>query len=316
MALATVGVGAEPGARVSKGPGARPRSSGARQFAKALPFIGPSMVGVALFLVVPVIFVFVLSFMSWSGAGSFTWAGIQNWTSIFQFDNAAHSLGVTAYYVLLNIPLQTVLALGLAVMLNRKRRGMAFFRVLYVAPYLSTPVAMALIWFWVFQPQSGAADRFLGIFGIAGPAWLESSLWAMPVVAAVNIWQYLGFNMLFFYAGLQGLPPSLYEAAQLDGASKWSQFWRISLPLLNPTMLFVLITDVIGSFQVFDTLYVLTSGGPGTSTQVMSIQIYNVGFQGTRYGEAAALSVLLFGVILVFSVGQFLFFKNRTTYEY
>lgn len=316
MALATVGVGAEPGAKVSKGPGAGPGTSGARQFAKALPFIGPSMVGVALFLVVPVIFVFVLSFMNWSGAGPFTWAGLQNWTSIFQFDNAAHSLGVTAYYVLLNIPLQTVLALGLAVMLNRKRRGMAFFRVLYVAPYLSTPVAMALIWFWVFQPQSGAADRFLGIFGITGPAWLESSLWAMPVVAAVNIWQYLGFNMLFFYAGLQGIPPSLYEAAQLDGASKWGQFWRISLPLLNPTMLFVLITDVIGSFQVFDTLYVLTSGGPGTSTQVMSIQIYNVGFQGTRYGEAAALSVLLFGVILVFSAGQFLFFKNRTTYEY
>jgi multiple sugar transport system permease protein/sn-glycerol 3-phosphate transport system permease protein len=316
MALATVGVGAEPGAKVSKGPGAGPGTSGARQFAKALPFIGPSMVGVALFLVVPVVFVFVLSFMNWSGAGPFTWAGLQNWTSIFQFDNAAHSLGVTAYYVLLNIPLQTVLALGLAVMLNRKRRGMAFFRVLYVAPYLSTPVAMALIWFWVFQPQSGAADRFLGIFGITGPAWLESSLWAMPVVAAVNIWQYLGFNMLFFYAGLQGIPPSLYEAAQLDGASKWGQFWRISLPLLNPTMLFVLITDVIGSFQVFDTLYVLTSGGPGTSTQVMSIQIYNVGFQGTRYGEAAALSVLLFGVILVFSAGQFLFFKNRTTYEY
>ena len=316
MALATVGVGAEAGAKVSKGPGAGPGTSGARQFAKALPFIGPSMVGVALFLVVPVVFVFVLSFMNWSGTGPFTWAGVQNWTSIFQFDNAAHSLGVTAYYVLLNIPLQTVLALGLAVMLNRKRRGMAFFRVLYVAPYLSTPVAMALIWFWVFQPQSGAADRFLGIFGITGPAWLESSLWAMPVVAAVNIWQYLGFNMLFFYAGLQGIPPSLYEAAQLDGASKWGQFWRISLPLLNPTMLFVLITDVIGSFQVFDTLYVLTSGGPGTSTQVMSIQIYNIGFQGTRYGEAAALSVLLFGVILVFSAGQFLFFKNRTTYEY
>jgi len=316
MALATVGLGAETKAKIPKVAGAGPRSNGVRQFAKALPFIGPSMVGVALFLVVPVIFVFVLSFMNWSGAGPFTWAGIQNWTSIFEFDNAAHSLGVTAYYVLLNIPLQTVLALGLAVMLNRKRRGMAFFRVLYVAPYLSTPVAMALIWFWVFQPQSGAADRFLGIFGITGPAWLESSLWAMPVVAAVNIWQYLGFNMLFFYAGLQGIPPSLYEAAQLDGASKWSQFWRISLPLLNPTMLFVLITDVIGSFQVFDTLYVLTSGGPGTSTQVMSIQIYNVGFQGTRYGEAAALSVLLFGVILIFSVGQFLFFKNRTTYEY
>jgi multiple sugar transport system permease protein len=292
------------------------RRSGLSEFLHALPFVGPSMVGVFLFLLVPVVFVIVLSFLTWSGTGPFTWAGVQNWISIFKFDNAAHSLLVTAYYVLLNIPLQTALALGLAVMLNRKRRGMAFFRVLYVAPYLSTPVAMALIWFWVFQPQTGAADRFLGLFGIHGPAWLESSLWAMPVVAAVNIWQYLGFNMLFFYAGLQGIPQALYEAAQLDGASKWTQFFRISLPLLNPTMLFVLITDVIGSFQVFDTLYVLTAGGPGTSTQVMSIQIYNVGFQGTRYGEAAALSVLLFGVILLFSIGQFLFFKNRTTYEY
>jgi multiple sugar transport system permease protein/sn-glycerol 3-phosphate transport system permease protein len=315
MTLATAEVAPASGRLFSTGRSKQKRP-GLAEFLHALPFVGPSMVGVLLFLLVPVVFVIVLSFMTWSGAGPFTWAGVQNWISIFKFDNAAHSLEVTAYYVLLNIPLQTVLALGLAVMLNRKRRGMGFFRVLYVAPYLSTPVAMALIWFWVFQPQSGAADRFLGLFGIHGPAWLESSLWAMPVVAAVNIWQYLGFNMLFFYAGLQGIPASLYEAAQLDGASKWKQFWRISLPLLNPTMLFVLITDVIGSFQVFDTLYVLTAGGPGTSTQVMSIQIYNVGFQGTRYGEAAALSVLLFGVILLFSLGQFLFFRNRTTYEY
>jgi multiple sugar transport system permease protein/sn-glycerol 3-phosphate transport system permease protein len=277
------------------------------------------MVGVIMFLALPVAFVMVLSFLNWSGAGPFSWAGIQNWSSIFKYDGAGHSLGVTGYYVLLNIPAQTVLALGLAVMLNRKRRGMAFFRVLYVAPYLSTPVAMGVIWLWVFQPQTGAADHFLHtLFGVTGPNWLNSSSWAMPVVAAVNIWQYLGFNMLFFYAGLQGIPQSIYEAAEIDGAGKWRQFWRISLPLLNPTMLFVLVTDVIGSFQVFDTLYVLTggTGGPGDSTKVMALNIYNVGFVGTRYGEAAALSVLLFGVILVFSIGQFLFFRNRTTYDY
>jgi len=273
---------------------------------------------VAAFLVLPVIFVIALSFLYWTGAGPFRWAGLQNWVSIFKYDGAAHSLGVTAYYVLLNIPAQTLLALGLAVMLNRKRRGMAFFRVLYVAPYLSTPVAMGVIWFWVFQPQSGVIDHVLGLVGITGPNWLNSSSWAMPVIAAVNIWQYLGFNMLFFFAGLQGIPASLYEAAEMDGASKWRQFWRISLPLLNPTMLFVLVTDVIGSFQVFDTLYVLTgaTGGPGDSTKVMSLNIYNVGFVGTRFGEAAALSVMLFGVILIFSVGQFLFFRNRTTYDY
>jgi len=296
----------------------RGNQGGWRAFARAFPFVAPSFIGVIAFLVLPVIFVMVLSFLNWSGAGPFSWAGVQNWISIFKFDGASHSLGVTAYYVLLNIPLQTVLALGLAVMLNRKRRGMAFFRVLYVLPYLSTPVAMGVIWFWVFQPQSGAIDQFIHLFGITGPNWLNSSLWAMPVVAGVNIWQYLGFNMLFFFAGLQGIPRSLYEAAEIDGASKWRQFWRISLPLLNSTMLFVLVTDVIGSFQVFDTLYVLTAGtgGPGDSTKVMSLQIYNVGFVGTRYGEAAALSVLLFGVILLFSVGQFLFFRNRTTYEY
>ena len=321
MALAATQKGPTAVVAPSVGAGQRakvPRNKGTREFLRALPFLTPSLVGVLLFLVIPVVFVLVLSFMTWSGAGPFKWAGLQNWTNIFLFDNAAHSLGVTAYYVLLNIPLQTVLALGLAVMLNRKRRGMGFFRVLYLAPYLSTPVAMGLIWSWVFDPRQGAADRFLALFGIHGPAWLSSSLWAMPVVAGVNIWQFLGFNMLFFYAGLQAIPSSLYEAAQLDGASKWRQFWRISLPLLNSTMLFVLITDLIGSFQVFDTLYVLTggTGGPGDSTQVLSLQIYNVGFQGTRYGEAAALSVLLFGVILLFSVGQFLFFKNRTTYEF
>ena len=296
-----------------------PRAKGgARAFARAFPFVLPSFVGVTVFLVLPVVFVLVLSFLNWSGSGPFSWAGLQNWVNIFKYDGAAHSLGVTAYYVLLNIPLQTVLALGLAVMLNRKRRGMGFYRVLFLAPYLSTPVAMGVIWFWVFQPQNGAIDHFLGLLGINRPNWLNSSLWAMPVVAAVNIWQYLGFNMLFFFAGLQSIPRSLYEAAEIDGASKWRQFWRISLPLLNPTMLFVLVTDVIGSFQVFDTLYVLTggTGGPGDSTKVISLNIYDIGFVGTRYGEAAALSVLLFGVVLLFSVGQFMFFKNRTTYEY
>jgi multiple sugar transport system permease protein len=294
------------------------RSNGWRAFARGFPFIAPSFLGVMIFLVVPVVFVFVLSFLNWNLASSPAWAGIQNWINIFKFDGAAHSLKVTAYYVLLNIPLQTILAIALAVMLNRKRPGMGFFRVLFVAPYMSTPVAMGVIWLWVFDPQLGAINHFLALFGIHGPDWLGSSLLAMPVVAAVNIWQYLGFNMLFFYAGLQSIPKSLYEAAEIDGASKWKQFWKISLPLLNPTTLFVLVTDVIGSFQVFDTLYVLEgpSGAPGNSTEVMSLSIYNVGFVGTRFGEAAALSILLFAVILLFSIGQFMFFRNRTTYEF
>jgi ABC-type sugar transport system permease subunit len=290
--------------------------SGLRAFLGALPFITPSFVGVTLFLVIPVIALFVISLLNYNLLSPATAAGFENYINIFRYDDAAHSLGVTVYYVLLNIPLQTVVALALAVMLNSKRAGMGIYRILFVAPYLSTPVATAVIWYWVFDPKLGAVNALLAHVGITGPQWLSSSRLAMPVVALVNIWQYVGYNMLFFLAGLQAIPKQLYEAAQLDGAGPFKQFFRISLPLLNSTMLFVLVTGVIGSFQVFDTLYVLTQGGPGNSTEVLNLKIYQVAFMDFRLGEAAAMSVLLFGVILIFSIGQFLFFKNRTTYEY
>ena len=290
--------------------------SGLRAFLSALPFLTPSFIGVMVFLVIPVIVLFVISFLNWDLLTPATVAGFVNYINIFKFDNAAHSLGVTFYYVLLNIPLQTVIALGLAVLLNSKRKGMGIYRVLFVAPYLSTPVATAVIWFWVFDPKLGAVNALLAHVGITGPQWLSSTAWAMPVVAFVNIWQYVGYNMLFFLAGLQAIPRQLYEAAELDGAGPVRQFFRISLPLLNSTTLFVLVTGVIGSFQVFDTLYVLTQGGPGNSTEVLNLRVYQVAFSDFRLGEAAAMSVLLFGVILLFSVGQFLFFKNRITYEY
>jgi ABC-type sugar transport system permease subunit len=287
-----------------------------RAFLTALPFITPSFFGVVAFLVVPVIVLFVLSFENWNLLTPATFNGFNNYINIFRFDGAAHSLTVTLYYVLLNIPLQTVLALGLAIMLNRKLPAMGLYRVLFVAPYLSTPVAMAVIWYWVFDPKLGAVNALLAQVGITGPQWLSSTALAMPVVALVNIWQYVGYNMLFFLAALQAIPKTLYEAAEIDGAGPFKQFFRISLPLINSTMLFVLVTGVIGSFQVFDTLYVLTQGGPGNSTEVLNLKIYQVAFMDFRLGEAAAMSVLLFAVILAFTIGQFMFFKNRTTYEY
>jgi len=290
--------------------------SGFRSFLVALPFITPSLLGVVAFLLVPVVLVVFISFLNWNGLAPATWAGVQNYLRIFTVDDAAHSLGVTAYYVLLNIPLQTVIALGMAVMLHRRKKFTGFYRAIFVAPYLSTPVAMAVIWYWVLDPRLGLINTVLRHVGIAGPQYLSSSLWVMPVVAFVNIWQYVGYNMLFFLAGLDAIPIELYEASDIDGASKLRQFFRISLPLLNPTMLFVLTTGVIGSFQIFDTLFVLTQGGPGDSTQVLNYQIYELGFVDFRLGEAAAMSVLLFAVILVFSIGQFWFFRHRTTYEY
>jgi len=286
-----------------------------RRVRTAFGFLAPSLLGVVLFLVIPVIFVIVLSFTQWNLLTPLRWVGFRNYTGIFEHDGFGHSLLVTLYYVALNIPVQTVLALGMAMLLNSKRAGSGIVRTICVLPYLATPVAMAVVWNWFFSPGTGIINQLLAHVGITGPAWLSDAATAMPVIAFANIWQYVGYNMLFFLAGLQAVPLALYEAASLDGASKWEQFRRVTLPLLRPTMLFVLVTSVIGSFQVFDMVYVLTDGGPGVSTNVANLNIYNTAFGGFRIGEASAMSVILFLVILVVTVAQFRYFSKRTTYE-
>ena len=275
----------------------------------------PSLIGVVLFLVIPVIMVILLSLVRWNLLTPIQWVGFSNYVNIFKFDGFGHSLVVTAYYVILNIPIQTALALGLALVLNSKRAGSSVVRIIAVLPFLATPVAMAVVWNWFFSPTTGIINQFLAHFGITGPAWLSDPVTAMPVVAFANIWQYAGYNMLFFLAGLAAIPASLYEAAALDGATKIQQFRRVTLPLLRPTMLFVLVTGVIGSFQVFDTVYVMTAGGPGNATEVANLNIYNTAFSGFRIGEASAMSVVLFLVILAITVAQFRYFSKRTTYE-
>lgn len=293
----------------------RTRVGGSGERRTALLYLAPSLVGVVCFLAIPVVLVFGLSFVKWNLLTPPSFAGLSNYVNVFRQDGAGHSLLITAYYVLLNIPLQTALALGLAVLLNRKLPGTGFVRVLCVLPYLATPVAMAVVWNWIFDPTTGVVNTVLSTVGITGPAWLASSVWAMPVVAFANIWQYAGYNMLFFLAGLQAIPATLYESTAVDGASKVQQFVRITLPLLRPTMLFVLVTGLIGSFQVFDTVYVMTNGGPGNSTEVMNSLIYKSAFVGFRIGDAAAMSVVLFVVILAVTIGQFAYFRKRTTYE-
>ncbi|HVX47141.1 MAG TPA: sugar ABC transporter permease [Mycobacteriales bacterium] len=292
-----------------------PRQSRMAQARAAVTLLLPSFVGLIAFLVLPVIMVVILSFFRWDLLRPAEWVGFSNYVDLFKYDRVGHSLLVTFYYVVLNIPIQTVIALGLALMLNRRLPAMGIFRILFVVPYLATPVAMAVVWNWIFDPKVGATNAFLGFFGINGPTWLSSSGWAMPVIAFANIWQYAGYNMLFFLAGLQAIPSYLYEVSTIDGASKFQQFRSITLPLLNPTMLFVLVTGMIGSFQVFDTVYVLTNGGPGDATQVMNLQIYQSAFVGFHIGEACAMSVILFGIILTLTIAQFAYFRRRTVYE-
>lgn len=278
-------------------------------------FLLPSLIGVIGFLLIPVVIVIVLSFAHWNMLRPLSWVGFTNYVNIFTYDHMAHSILVTLYYVVLNIPIQTALALALAILLNRRLPGSAIIRVICVVPYLATPVAMAVVWNWFFDPHSGAINTFLRFFGVNGPNWLSDPHLAMPVIAFANIWQYTGYNMLFFIAGLQAIPPTLFEAARVDGAGPVQQLFRVTLPLLRPTMLFVLVTGLIGSFQVFDMVYVLTQGGPGISTQVMNLSIYESAFVGFHIGEASAMSVVLFLIILFFTITQFVYFRKRTVYE-
>jgi multiple sugar transport system permease protein/sn-glycerol 3-phosphate transport system permease protein len=304
-------------AETGPGPGAarRRRAREVRRLAAALPFILPSLAGVTLFLLVPVVIVLVLSFFQWNFLTSPHWVGFANYVTMTRDDHVFHALEVTAYYVLWNIPIQTVIALGLAILLNRNLPALGFYRALCVLPFMSTPVAMAVVWSWMFNAQSGLINHLLALAGVHGPDWLGNTHTALPVIAMVSNWQYAGYNMLFFLAGMQTIPPVLYEAASIDGASAVRRFFRITLPLLNPTMLFVLVTDVIGSFQIFDTVYVMTQGGPASATTVINYQIYSTAFRSFDVGSAAAMSLLLFGVILLVTVIQFRFFRSRTTYE-
>src|SRR5580693_4942301 len=229
------------GAGKSRSSSAATPTTDRRRIRTAFAFLAPSLIGVMLFLVIPVIFVIILSLTQWNLLTPIKWVGFSNYANIFRFDGFGHSLLVTAYYVVLNIPFQTVLALGLALLLNSKRTGSAFIRVICVLPFLATPVAMGVVWNWFFSP-TGMINQLLAHVGITGPAWLSDQATAMPVIAFANIWQYAGYNMLFFLAGLQAIPLSLYEAASIDGGTKIQQFRRVTLPLLRPALMFVLVT--------------------------------------------------------------------------
>lgn len=297
---------------------ARRRSTGRgwRETVEAYVLIAPSLFGFVAFLLLPIVAVFVLSLFSWDLIGSPQFVGLANYRKLAGDHSAWTAVGNTVYYVVLNIPVQTVLALLLAVALNRKLRGGKVFRVLFVLPWMAMPVALGIVWTWVFDPRNGVINHLLSMVGVKGPDWLTDKHWAMPVIASVNIWQYTGYTMLFLLAGLQAIPVSLYEAADLDGVTGMQRFFQITLPLLRPSMLFVLVTNVIGSFQVFDTVFVMTQGGPGDATTTMNFYIYQQAFQLFHAGYAATLAIVLFMLILLVTACQFLYFRKRTVYDF
>ncbi|TDD41423.1 sugar ABC transporter permease [Nonomuraea terrae] len=277
--------------------------------------MGPSLLGVVAFLLLPMVIVLVLSLFDWELLSAPEFVGLDNYSRLASDGQTWHSLWVTVAYVLLCIPLQTALALAIAMLLNQRVKGVKYFRSLFVVPWMATPIVLGLIWNWIFDPRDGALNSALALVGITGPDWLTDATWALPAVALVSVWQHTGYNMLFFLAGLQGIPQELHDAAATDGATPAQRFWRVTLPLLNPTMFFVTVTNMIGAFQVFDTVYAMTAGGPGGSTEVINFRIFETAFKQFDFGYASTLSMLLFVIIFLVTLAQVRFFGKRTTYD-
>ncbi|GAB3562864.1 carbohydrate ABC transporter permease [Spelaeicoccus albus] len=281
-----------------------------RQSATGYSLLAPSLIGVGIFLIVPAIVSVWLSFHSWDLVSKPTWAGLANFGALFTDPAILNSFGVTLLFVIIVIPCQTALGLWLSVLLAKRLRGSTFFRAVFLIPWICAPLALGVVWKWIFAPTGGALNTILGTH----VAWLSSYSFALPSVAFVSIWTNVGYVTLFFLAGLSNIPGEFYESARLDGATGTQVFWSITVPLLRPTMFFVLVTGFIASFQAFDQIYSMTAGGPAGRTDVVATHIYQDVFLAPQLGSAAALSLALMVVLVLVTLAQNLFFRRRMTY--
>jgi multiple sugar transport system permease protein len=221
----------------------------------------------------------------------------------------------TFYYGFASVLIGTIVALIAAILMNQKVPGIGIFRTLYYLPSVPVGVANAVMWVWVFNPQVGLINSFLRLVGIEGPEWLYSTQWAMPALVLLSLWG-LGTNMIIFLAGLQGIPTHLYEAARIDGANKWHEFRHVTLPMLSPSLFYVTIISTINSFQIFDTVYVMTQGGPGKATLVYVLHLYRNAFEYQKMGYASAMAWILFLIILGLTWLQFKVSRYWVYYEF
>lgn len=277
-------------------------------------FILPNFIGFAALTLVPVVVLFYVAFTNWNVFGVAEWTGTANFRRMWDDSSFWTALRNTVYYAVFHIPLTLVAALGLALLLNRKLRGVRFFRTIAFFPYITSIVAIAVVWNQLFSPEYGPINALLGAVGVDDPpGWTASATWSMPAVIIVGTWRYMGYYMLLFLAGLQTIPAQLYEAAETDGASPWQRFVHVTLPGLRTTTFFVTVLLTIESFKVFDLILVMTGGGPGQSTLVLSQYIYQKGFEENQFGYASAVSVVLFAICFGITVIQFMVNKRRNS---
>ena len=286
-----------------------------RQWVTGYLMILPNFVGFLVFMLIPIIATVVLGFTKWDLVNSPQWVGFANYTNLFGDRIFWLSFRKTIWFALLNVPLQSFLALLVAVLLNRKLKALNLFRTLFIIPWICMPVAVGLTWTWLLNTQFGYINHILMNLGLEKIGWLTSRNIALYAVIFVNIWQYLGWHIILLLAGLQIVPQELYEAATVDGANNWTRFWKITIPMISPIFFYDLVVNMIMTLQIFDLPFAMTNGGPGNATRVFNLYLYQKGFSFLQMGEACSMGVILFMLIIVATFLVFKFLGKRVNYD-
>lgn len=289
----------------------------------AAPFLLPSLIGLAIFYLAPMVISIFVSLTNWNGLDRLFgedflaehFIGLENYKAILTSREFWQVLKHTLSYIAMYLPLMLIVSIGVASLLSRKRPGVSAFRVIYYIPVLTSWVAASLIWRSILAPQYGVMNNILAVFGIEGPGWLLDENWAMPAIVLVSVWKDMGFFGLILLSGMIGIDRSYYEAAEMDGAGAAARFFRITLPLLTPAIFYVLVVGLINSFQLFPQIMIMTDGGPNGATQVMVERIYKYGFRYYRMGYASAFSWILFVIIMICTVIQMRGQKRWVNYD-
>jgi multiple sugar transport system permease protein len=271
----------------------------------ALAFLAPTLLGLAVLSAGPILATLAISLTKWDLLTAPKLVGLDNFLALLSDDRFLKALRNTFFYTIVSVPVGLVVALGLALALNTKVRGIAFIRTAYFLPVVTSTIAIALVWQWIYSADSGLLNQVLGIFGIASQKWLSDPTLAMPSIIAMSIWQGLGVNVIIFLAGLQAIPSDLLDAASVDGAGSWARLRNVTLPLLTPSVFFTGVLSLIGSFQVFDQIFVLAKPRPTEATITVVYFIYENGFKFFKMGYASAASWILFLIVALFTAVYF-----------
>ena len=266
-------------------------------------FILPATIGLVAFYIWPLVRGIYLSFTEYNLLTPETFTGIDNYKRMVRDDTFWNAVRVTLEYVVINIGLQTLLALAIAVLMQRLTQS-TFVRSIVLTPYLVSNVVVAMLWLWLLDATLGVSNQVIEALTGESVNFFSSTL-AIPTIALINVWRHMGYTALLIFAGLQAIPNTVYEAGKIDGASEWTMFWRITIPLLRPILALVLIMTMIGSFQVFDTVSVTTQGGPVNAPRVLQYYIYDLAFGRFQFGYASAIAVGLLIILAAITAVQY-----------